>query len=210
MTMASALCCVSCAQNGGKAAGKGTDKTENKTKGKSMDKTGNKKVLVAFFSHTGENYAVGNITKGNTHIVAEMIAEATGGRLFEIVPVKQYPKTYNACVEEARKEQAAGARPDIKDDAAVEDYDTIYLGYPNWWGDMPMPVYTFIEKHRWQGKTVIPFCTHEGSGLSDTESKIAKACRGAAVGKGLAIKGSTAQNSQEAVRKTVKTWTTKQ
>ena len=89
-----------------------------------------KKVLVAFFSHTGENYAVGNITKGNTHIIAEMIAEATGGRLFEIVPIKEYPKTYDACVEVAKKEKAAGARPAVKDNIAVEDYEVVFIAIP--------------------------------------------------------------------------------
>lgn len=165
-----------------------------------------KKVLVAFFSHTGGNYAVGNITKGNTHIIAEMTAEATGGRLFEIVPVKEYPKTYDACVEVAKEEKAAGTRPAVKDDIAVEDYEVVFIGYPNWWGDIPMPVYTFIEKHRWAGKTVIPFCTHEGSGLSNTEKYIADACKGAEVEKGLAVRGATAQNKQEQARKAVAQW----
>lgn len=165
-----------------------------------------KKVLVTFFSHTGENYAVGNITKGNTHIIAEMIAENTGGKLFEIVPVKDYPVTYNACVDVAKKEKESGARPAVKDDIAIEDYDVVFIGYPNWWGDMPMAVYTFIEKHRWTGKTVIPFCTHEGSGLSNTEEYIADACKGAKVEKGLAIKGSTAQNKQEQAKKYVAQW----
>lgn len=188
---------VSCAQ--GKA-----DKATQTQKKNSM-KT-EMKVLVAFFSHTGENYAVGNITKGNTHIIAEMIAESTGGKLFEIVPVKEYPKTYDACVDVAKKEKETGARPAVKDDIAVEDYDVVFIGYPNWWGDMPMTVYTFIEKHRWTGKTVIPFCTHEGSGLSNTEEYIANTCKGANVEKGLAIKGATAQNKQEQARKTVTQW----
>lgn len=165
-----------------------------------------KKVLVVFFSHTGENYGVGNITKGNTCIVAEMIAEATGGELFEIVPVQKYPKTYDACVDLAKKEKSAGARPAIEGDIAVEEYDTVFIGYPNWWGDMPMPVYTFIERHDWQGKNVIPFCTHEGSGLSNTERNIAEACKGATVGKGLAMRGTTAQNSREQAKKSVLTW----
>lgn len=168
--------------------------------------TTEKKVLVTFFSHTGENYAVGNITKGNTHIVAEMIAERTDGTLFEIEPVKEYPKTYNACVEVAKQEKEAGARPAVKDDIAVEDYDVVFIGYPIWWGDMPMAVYTFIEKHRWTGKTVIPFCTHEGSGLSDTEKFIANACKDATMGKGLAVRGATAQNEQEQARKTIVQW----
>ena len=168
-------------------------------------KTG-EKVLVAYFSRTGENYAVGNITKGNTHIVAEMIADVTGGKLFEIVPVKGYPNDYNACVDVAKQEKEQKARPAIKNDIAVENYDVIFIGYPNWWGDMPMPVYTFIEKHHWQGKTVIPFCTHEGSGLSGTEKYIATVCKGATVKKGFAIKGSTAQNKQEQTRKAVVAW----
>ena len=166
-----------------------------------------KKVLVVFFSHTGENYGVGNITKGNTHIVAEMIAESTGGKLFEIVPEKDYPKeSYNDCVTMAKQEKEVGARPAIKGDIAVEDYDVVFIGYPNWWADMPMPVYTFIEKHDWSGKQVYPFCTHEGSGLSETERYIADACKGSTVGKGLAMKGTTAQKSQDSARKSVQSW----
>lgn len=166
----------------------------------------NRKTLVVFFSRTGENYAVGNIQKGNTHIIAEMIAEETDGILFQIEPLKAYPEDYKKCTEVAKQEVESKARPAIKGDIAIEDYDVIYIGYPNWWGDMPMPVYTFIEKHNWQGKTVIPFCTHEGSGLSDTENRLKKACEGAAVLKGLAIRGTTAQKSQEQARKTVISW----
>ena len=177
--------------------------TQNTSKNKNMK---DKKILVAFFSHTGENYGVGNITKGNTHIVAEMIAEATGGQLFEIVPEKAYPKTYNACVETAKQEKNASARPAVKGDIRTEDYDVIFIGYPNWWADMPMPVYTFLEKHDWTGKHVIPFCTHEGSGLSSTEQYVANTCKGATTGKGLALKGTTAQNSREQARKAVSTW----
>ena len=166
----------------------------------------NKNVLVTYFSRTGENYNVGKISKGNTRIIAEMIAEETGGKLFQIEPVNPYPDEYNACVDIAKTEKENKSRPAIKGDIAVEEYDVIYIGYPNWWGDMPMPVYTFIEKHDWQGKTVIQFCTHEGSGLSDTENKIKKACDGATVLNGLAIRGTTAQKSQEQARKTTKGW----
>lgn len=193
LLIASALCPASYAQEGSK-----TDR--------SMKTESSKRVLVAFFSHTGENYAVGNIEKGNTHIIAEMIAEESGGTLFEIVPQNAYPKTYNACVEAAKKEKQAKARPAIKADAPVEEYDVIYLGYPNWWGDMPMPVYTFIEQHDWNGKIVIPFCTSEGSGLSDTEQRIAAACKGAALRKGLAVRGTTAQNDRTEAKKAVQAW----
>ncbi len=177
---------------------------------KTNDGMEQRKVLVTYFSRTGENYGVGNIEKGNTCIVAEMIAAATGGTLFEIEPVKAYPAGYDDCVDIAKKEQEAGARPAIKGDIAVEDYDVIFIGYPNWWGDMPMAVYTFIEKHNWQGKTVVPFCTHEGSGLSATERYIATACKGAdvAVGKGLAIQGRVAQENRAAAQKKVNGWLT--
>lgn len=165
-----------------------------------------KKTLVAFFSRAGENYAVGHIEKGNTHILAEMIAAETGGDLFHIEPVTPYPDDYTECTEVAKRELNAKARPAIKGDTAVEDYDIIFIGYPNWWGNMPMPVYTFIEKHSWQGKTVIPFCTHEGSGLSGTENKLKTACQGATVLKGLAVRGATAQNAQAQAKESVNNW----
>lgn len=196
---ATLFCTNSCAQKQSNL----TNENE-KTETKSM-KTENK-VLVAFFSRTGENYSVGNITKGNTHIIAEMIGKETGGDLFEVVPEKKYPDVYDECVDIAKKEKEASARPAIKGDITVEDYDVIFIGYPNWWGDMPMPVYTFIEKHDWNGKTVVPFCTHEGSGLSSTESCLTESCSGATVLSGLAVQGSTAQNSQDKAQKVVQAW----
>lgn len=164
------------------------------------------KTLVVYFSKAGENYAVGNIKKGNTRIIAEMIAEETDGTLFQIEPVKDYPKDYTKCTEVAQQELDSNARPAVKGDIDVENFDVVYIGYPIWWNDMPMPVYTFIEKHSWQGKTVIPFCTHEGSGLGSTESSLKKACEGATVLKGLAVRGTIAQNSQEQARKAVENW----
>lgn len=185
--------CTACAGN------------SSKTDVSPQDFTG-KKVLVTYFSRTGENYAVGNIKKGNTHIIAEMIAAETAGTLFEIKTVKPYPTEYRACTDIAKKEKESNARPTLQADTKVEDYDVIFIGYPNWWGDMPMAVYTFIEKHKWQGKTVIPFCTHEGSGLSSTESSLKTTCAGAEVLKGLAVRGSVAQNSQEQAKRSVSAW----
>ncbi|MDE6267383.1 MAG: flavodoxin [Muribaculaceae bacterium] len=167
------------------------------------------KKLVVFFSHTGENYNVGYIEKGNTHIIADMIADATDADIFEIVPEKEYPKDdYNECIEIAKTELRSDARPAVKGDVNVEDYDVIFLGYPNWWGNPPMCVYTFIEKHDWNGKTVIPFITHEGSGMGGTDRKIAEACKGAKTltGKGLAIQGKVAQENQSSARKSVERW----
>jgi len=203
MFVASALSIVSCANNNTTAT---TETSKNKENNMSTSISG-KKTLVVFFSHTGENYGVGNISEGNTHIIAKMIAEATGGSLFEIVPEKEYPHdSYDEVVEIAKQEKARKARPAIKGDIKVEDYDVIFIGYPNWWGDMPMPVYTFLEKHDWDGKTVVPFCTHEGSGLSSTEKYIAEVCKGATVAKGLAVRGGTAQNNREQARKSVTSW----
>ena len=164
------------------------------------------KTLVVYFSRTGENYAVGNIDKGNTEIIAEMIAEKTGGTLFQVVPEKAYPDNYKECIDLAKKELNSNARPTVKGDVNVEEYDTIFIGYPNWWGDVPMLLYTFIEKHNWQGKTVIPFFTHEGSGLGSTPKKLAASCKGATFLTGLAIRGVIAQNSRDEARKAVSDW----
>lgn len=196
MALASAVCLTACA-----------NKKSDETMKQGDNKAG--KVLVAFFSRTGENYSVGNISKGNTHIVAEMIAEATGADIFEIVPQKSYPTTYEQCTEVAEKEKTANARPAIKTDKDIAPYDTIYIGYPIWWGDAPMVVYTWIESHDWQGKTVIPFCTHEGSGLSSSPDNIAKACAGATVAHGFDMHGSTAQKQPEKAKKMVGRWLNK-
>lgn len=165
-----------------------------------------KKILVAFFSRTGENYAVGHIEQGNTHIVAELIASATGGTIFRIEPATPYPDDYRACTEVAQREKRSKARPALVGDIAAEEYDVVFLGYPNWWGDLPMPVYTFLEQHDWQGKIIIPFCTHEGSGLSDTENLLRAACWDASVLNGLAVRGLVAQNEREKARKQVLEW----
>lgn len=183
--------------------------SEEKTTRKEENNMESKKTLVAFFSRADENYAVGNIKKGNTHIIADMIAEQTGAETFHIETVTPYPADYSECTEVAQRELRSGARPEIKGDAAVEDYDVIFIGYPNWWGDMPMAVYTFIEKHDWNGKTVIPFCTHEGSGLSSTPGKLKNACKGAEVKEGLAVRGATAQNSQDQAKRSVNSWLSK-
>lgn len=164
------------------------------------------KILIAYFSRADENYGVGVIEKGNTEIIAEMIAEETGGELFHIERDTPYPAEYEACTDEAKQEQSDHARPNLKADVDISDYDIIYLGYPTWWGDMPMPVYTFLEAHDWNGKTVIPFCTHAGSGLSNTETAIKDTCSGATVLDGLAVVGTTAQNNRDEAESSVTEW----
>jgi flavodoxin len=155
-------------------------------------------ILVAYFSQAGEQYDVGVVEKGSTQIVAEMIADETDADLFHIERKAAYPSKLSELLDEAQDEQKNSARPELA--AAVDnwdDYDTIFLGYPIWWGDMPMPVYTFLESYDFTGKTVIPFDTNGGSGLADTVSAITKACPGATVKDGLAVSGKEAQTQQD-------------
>ena len=164
------------------------------------------KILVAVFSRADENYSVGTITKGNTMVLAEMIAEKTGGELFEIKPAKPYPKDYKTTTEIAKREQNENARPALLNDKDISGYDTIFLGYPNWWGDMPMIIYTFLESHDFSGTTVIPFCTHGGSGLSGTEGTLRRRLSNSRLMKGLGVNGVTAQNNRDETRKRVSEW----
>ena len=176
------------------------------TQAKEIDMTG-KKVLVVYFSRTGEQYSVGNITEGNTAVIAKMIAEQTGADMFEVkLKNDTYPAAYKALIEVALSEKKANARPEIIGDVAnFADYDVVFVGTPNWWADMPMALYTFIEAHDWSNKTVAPFVTHEGSGLSSIPSKI-KSANGAEMLDGLAIYGHVAQNDREQAKENVTNW----
>ena len=117
--------------------------------------------------------------------------------------MEDYPVTYDECVALAKQEKESNARPEIKGDIDIDKYDVIFVGYPIWWSDMPMPVYTFLEAHQYEGKTIIPFCTHEGSGLANTENYLRNVCKGAEVLNGLAIRGRIAQNEQEKAKEEV-------
>ncbi len=163
-------------------------------------------ILVAYFSLAGEQYGVGVIEEGNTSIIAKMIAEQTGADLFEIEAVNAYPETYDGLLDVSRQEMSDNARPEIAGTVDnMEDYDIVFVGYPNWWGDMPMIVYNFLESYDFSGKTVIPFCTHGGSGLSDTESTIAD-ITGAEMMDGFDIAGATAQNQRDKASEAVTEW----
>ena len=164
------------------------------------------KSLVVYFSRADENYGVGNITEGNTAILAKMIAQKTGSDIFEIVPEKAYPKSYNECTTVAKEEQRKKARPAYKGEIDTSAYDTIYIGYPIWWGDLPMVVYTFLEAHDLSGKIIVPFCTHEGSGLSGTDNNIKKLYKNVTMKKALAMTGRTAQNNRKEAEKQVDAW----
>ncbi len=163
-------------------------------------------ILVAYFSLVGEQYSVGVIEEGNTAIIANMIAEQTGADLFKIEAVTPYPQTHSELLDISRQERADNARPEISRTVDnMVDYDVVFIGYPNWWGDMPMIVYNFLESYDFDGKTIVPFCTHGGSGLSGTESTIAN-ITGASMIDGFAIAGTTAQNDRDTAKDEVVKW----
>lgn len=161
--------------------------------------------LIAYFSRTGENYVSGtikNLTVGNTEIIAKMISEIKHGDLFQIVPIQAYSDDYNECIAEAQEDQRRGARPELKNyPDSLDKYDTIYLGYPNYWGTMPMCVFTFLEHFNFSGKTIKPFCTHEGSGMGSSEADIKRLCFGATIQSGLAIHGADVKKAESVIRK---------
>ena len=155
------------------------------------------KVLIAFFSRAGENINVGFIEKGNTHVIAEIIAELTGAEMFKIGTVTPYPESYSETTDIAKREQDENARPELSTHVEnMDEYDIILLGYPNWWGTMPMAVFTFLEEYDFAGKTVIPFCTHEGSGLGRSERDLASLLPEVTLMDGLAIRGSNVNSDQ--------------
>ncbi len=157
------------------------------------------KTLIAYYSRKGNNYASGrivNLPVGNTKVVAEKIREITGGDLFEIDTVKSYPLDYTEATHVAKDELNANVRPELSASLDnIDSYERVYLGYPNWWGTMPMAVFTFLESCDFSGKTIMPFCTHEGSGMGYSEQDIKKLCRNARVMPGLAIRGSSVANA---------------
>ncbi|MCF0109994.1 MAG: flavodoxin [Erysipelotrichaceae bacterium] len=157
------------------------------------------KKLIAFYSRADENYfddGIKSVKVGSTEKVAEKMAELLGADLFHIEQKEPYAADYYECVKQAREDKANHARPELVSLPDLSQYDEVYLGYPNYCGTMPMAVYTFLESFEWSGKTIHPFCTHEGSGLAKTEKEIAQAAKGAKVTKGLAVSGSNLPSSK--------------
>ena len=162
------------------------------------------KSLIAYFSRKGNNHVNGEIVflpVGNTEVAAKKLREMTGGDLFEIRRAEPYPEDYRACVQESVKELKEGARPPLADPLPdLSGYDRIYLGYPNWCGTMPMPVFTFLASCDLGGKEICPFCTNEGSGLGRSEEDLKAACPGARVLPGLALRGSEVAQADDAIK----------
>jgi flavodoxin len=152
---------------------------------------GAKKILVAYFSHSG-----------NTREIANQIHENVGGSIFEIVTVDPYPSNYDEVVKQAKQEQESGYKPTLATKIeTIESYEMIFIGYPNWWGAIPRPVATFLSEYDLSGKTIIPFCTHEGSHLGRSVTDITKLCLQSTILDGLAVRGRDVKNAQNEVSK---------
>lgn len=178
---------------------------QNQAETKSNDKPMNQKILTVFFSMKGETIMPGGriekLDKGNTHVCAEFIQKAVGGDLFEIETTKTYSEDHFKMIYEAKEEMDNGEKAQPKRWLEnLESYDVIFVGYPIWWGTYPPIINTFLEHYDLTGKTIIPFCTSEGSGLLNTVSELQTVCKGATVKpEALHIRGSKARQSQEEV-----------
>lgn len=164
------------------------------------------KILIAYYSRRGENYVNGsirNLALGNTEVMASKIkALLPDADMFRIDTLRQYSPSYMTCIEEAKQELRNQARPEMKEKLdGIDHYDTIILGYPNWWGTMPMVCYTFLESYDFSGKRIIPFCTNEGSGMGSSERFIKKLCPNATVLSGISIHGAEVQTADNEARK---------
>ena len=161
------------------------------------------KKLIVFYSRAGENYVNGMIKMldiGNTEIAADIIKELTDADVFRIEQIQAYSNDYNECIAQAQSDQKRDARPELKAyPDSIDEYDTIYLGFPNYWSTMPMAVFTFLEHFDFNGKTIKPFCTHEGSGMGSSIRDIKKLCPTAKVEEGLAIHGSSVNRSRKVI-----------
>ena len=149
--------------------------------------------IVIFYSRAGYNYVNGeikNLKVGNTEVIAKKIAEILNSKLFKIEQVHPYSNDYSECIDEAKRDQRLEVRPEIKEyPNCLNDHEVIYLGFPNFWGTMPMAVFTFLENSNLEGKIIKPFCSNEGSGFGRSIEDIKRICPKAKVEKGIDIHG---------------------
>ncbi|MCD7893449.1 MAG: NAD(P)H-dependent oxidoreductase [Erysipelotrichaceae bacterium] len=160
------------------------------------------KSIVIYFSRAGENYAVGDIDKGNTEVIAEMIQEFTNADLFKIEPKNPYSHNYKECCDEALLEQKNNARPELKDYLDnIDVYDEVYIGSPIYWGTMPQSMFTQLEMLNFNNKSIKIFTTHEGSGLGNVVKDVQSICEGGTITDTLAIKGTNVYQAKTQVEK---------
>ncbi|MBR3298125.1 MAG: flavodoxin [Clostridia bacterium] len=167
------------------------------------------KTLIAFFSRADENYfggAMRYVEVGNTEIAVGKIMKLIDADSFKIEMKTPYSADYMTCIDEAKKDLQKKARPELTSmPESIDGYDTIILAYPNYWGTIPMAVFTFLESFDFSGKTILPLCTHEGSGMGSSERDIKNTCKGSELAKGLAITGSSVESSGPQIEKWLKT-----
>ena len=191
LVVAGLLMTISCSGNTG---------TKEK---KVMEK--NAKVLIVFFSHAGENYAVGNIKVGNTKLVADEIQKVTGGDEFEIVAERNYDMPYASLTKLAKEEQERNEKPAFKGEVKdIDQYSTVFIGGPVWWGTYPQVMFSFFDKYDLNGKTIIPFTTHEGSGLGSVVEDLKKLYPNATFKEAFSIYGHETRNDLSKVSKWMK------
>src|SRR5574344_601379 len=172
-----------------------------------MDFTG-KRILIAYFTKKGENWytsGLASLPVGNTEKMAKLIQKQIGGDLYEISAKTPYPDGYYACCDAAKKELQAKARPELAAMKDVKDYDIIFIGYPTWWGTLPMPIFTFLEANEFKKKIVIPFNTSEGSGFGHGIKDLQKALPEATFRNGLALTGHEVDEKEEEIKQWLKT-----
>ena len=199
--LASVFCLLISTACNGNSISDNTTQNNNK----SMENKG--KALVVFFSHAGDNYAVGNIEVGNTKIVADYISEIAGADQFEIVTHKYDGMAYTPLINLAQEETRKGELPPYEGEVGdLSQYDTVFIGGPVWWGTYPQVMFTFFKNHEndLKGKTVIPFTTHEGSGLANCVEDVKEAFPGANVTKGFSIYGHDVRSGKNKVEKWLK------
>lgn len=211
------LCCmlaVSCAQHNNKESSV-KEEVQAAPQPQKVVRHGDGKVLVAYFSvpetdgvdaSSGASRVIVNgKLMGNTHYVASVISEATNGELFEIKTAHTYPASHQALIDAAKNEIDSKARPKLTTHIKnLKDYDVVFVGFPNWWYDMPMPLYSFFEEYDFAGKTIIPFCTHGGSRFSDAVNTIRNIEKDATVLDGYTIAREHVDNSKNGIVKWLK------
>ena len=157
-------------------------------------------ILITYFSRAGENWEVGYVDKGNTAVIADYIKEKVDADVFEITPVDPYPESYSETLTRVQRERDNNERPEFNGEIEnFDQYDTVFLGYPIWYGGLPMIMYTFLEKYDMSGKTVIPFSTHGGSGWGSTLSELSTLCPDAEFADGFSTAGTNARSAQDEV-----------
>jgi len=210
---------AACKGNSGSAAQQSNTETASKNSATAVKGSESKKILIVYFSRVGNTDFGDDVDTiasesirvedekitGNTEVIANMINKSVGGDVFEITTVENYPIKYRDTTDFAKQEQESNARPELSAHVeGMENYDVVFLGYPNWWGTIPMPVYTFLEEYDFSGKSIVPFATHEGSGLGSSARDIEKLSPNSNILDGLEVRGSDVTDAQSDVENWLK------